>query len=291
MAFSRKRALFTSALLLVAFQAQAWDKHESIMPWILGSLASDVLARLKTPIQAPCLNEDRRMYLELRSRLALNPSLDFDQMKLKPTADSCKKTTTALEILARGFVDDPDQGMDRDLPDSADPDHERTWMGGKTGPSSQGFRHMYFGGWKLSRPIETFQIPTHAIGQAPVRAQVMADEARRLFAAGKTAWGWRVISWELHYLQDLAQPFHSVQILSPRMLNLGVLLAHPGNFGAFVQDTTRVVTNYHWAYEGLVLQELRLGARSPLAGCLTDSAHEANIHVPEGLSEKKMRWL
>jgi len=47
------------------------------------------------------------------------------------------------------------------------------WMGGETGPTSQGFRHMFFGGVDWQHPIQTFQIPFHSIGQAPERFEIL----------------------------------------------------------------------------------------------------------------------
>jgi hypothetical protein len=257
------------------------------MPWVLDSLPNTTREQLLIPLRSPCLDEDHRIYEQLRTQLNLNPLKSFDQM-LKPTSRDCLRPTTALEILAQGFVDDPDQGMDQDLPEAqaADPTNDRKWMGGKTGPTSQGFRHMFFGGWKPMHPVETIQIPLHAVGKAPDRAQVMADRAAAFFPETHSnlqvdeAWGWRVISWELHYLQDLAQPFHSVQILSFGMLPWNSLFKDLFHFDEFVTETTRTVGNYHLAYEGLVLAELSLAEKSPLKDCLGDASTTATL-APE----------
>lgn len=242
------------------------------MPWVMEHLPADIQSQLDRPITSPCLNKDRQMYERLRAELALNPSLPFDPT-FRSTSENCSISTTAREILLRGFVDDPDRGIDQNLPDSYDPMGERAWMGGTTGTTSQGFRHMYFGGWKLAHPIITFQIPLHATGEAPNRTQLLFDKARELFATGETAWGWRLVAWSLHYVQDLAQPFHSVQILTPRWVPWADLFMGPS---VFVAQGTRIVANYHWAYEYLTLEELQ--TKEPiLTECLTDPKSAANL--------------
>ncbi|OFZ21074.1 MAG: hypothetical protein A2X94_07010 [Bdellovibrionales bacterium GWB1_55_8] len=169
------------------------------------------------------------------------------------------------------FADEPDKGMDQNLDASFDPLNERRWMGGTTGSTSQGFRHMYFGGWRVSQPLTTFQVPTQAIGQAPNRVLETARDARKLLGEGNRAEGLRRLAWSGHYLQDLAQPFHSVQIVHWRMVPWGAIGAWPPakGFENLVKETTRTISNYHWAYEGYVLYHLKEGA---FDSCLNDPA-------------------
>jgi hypothetical protein len=178
--------------------------------------------------------------------------------------------------------------MDRDLDASYDPQHFRKWMGGDHGPTSQGFRHMYFAGWKpISHPIRTFQIPLHAIGVAPARELAMANEARELIRAGHWIWGLRVLSWAIHYTQDLAQPFHSVQVVSWRMVPWHVLLSlSPSEaFKNLVHEGTRVITNYHWAYEGYVYYRLTGPSPSPFAQCLSEAETYSTIMQSSELTD------
>ena len=85
----------------------------------------------------------------------------------------------------------------------------------------------------------------------------------------------------MHYLQDLAQPFHSVQILNFKMVPWYELLAWPPKkgFDRLVQETTRIVTNYHWAYEDYIQFQISLGNNSAFRECLT---------FPEKFSSLKM---
>jgi hypothetical protein len=281
--------LLAASVLLAPFPLRAWEKHASLMPWILSDAAGPGIAqipdtianRLDQPIQTPCPEDDARVYARLATELKLNP-----KATLEPTdARACARheTITGRAVIAR-FVDEPDQGMDQDLPwpkAEVDPEDAARWMGGTTGPTSTGSRHMYFGGWQLWHPLETFQIPTHAVGYARERAALMARKARELLAQGgaETAWGYRVLAWEAHYLQDLSQPFHAVQLPSLGMVPWYAMLKWPpsAGFADLVHETTRTIANYHWAFEHFAYYRLtaRLGGqgagqerRSPYIDCL-----------------------
>lgn len=130
---------------------------------------------------------------------------------------------------------------------------------------------MYFGGWKFSHPLTTFQIPFRAVGQAPQRFQVLAKKAKELIQAGELLWGIRVLAWSMHYIQDLAQPFHTVQAVSLPMIPWYALWTWPPSqaLDQLVKESTRVVTNYHWAYEGYVRDLTQKDGHSPFADCLT----------------------
>jgi hypothetical protein len=226
------------------------------MPYILAGATSgpsaspSISAFLAKKTEFPCGSS---LYPELAHSLELNPEAKISNEPF------CGKLKTNRELLESHFIDEPDDGIDQDLPDSTDPDHQRRWMGGGVGPTSQGFRHMYFGGFQLSKPLATFQIPLSAAGQAPFRAELFGEEAKARLNSDKSLthpeWGVRLLAWSMHYIQDLAQPFHAAQLPSLRMLPLSSLAQH------FIGDTTRVITNYHWAFETYV--QLRLEKKAP----------------------------
>jgi hypothetical protein len=189
------------------------------------------------------------------------------------------------EILTTA-IDDPDLGkLDQNLPKEissrVDPNNDRPFMGGIEGPTSQGFRHMYFGGWKGKHPVITFQIPPRAIGQAPYRFETLALYAKNAIRSGNLVWGTRTLGWAMHYIQDLTQPFHSVQAISKKMVPWSELLTWPPKkgFENLVKESTRIITNYHWAYEGYVRDIAKKGQDSPFYDCL--------VH-PEKYSELKL---
>jgi hypothetical protein len=286
--------LFGVSLVLQSGSAHAWEKHQSLMPALMQGMTQNpkLAAALSRTMQAPCPEEDQAIYAKLAAELQLNP-----KAKVLPTsAEACahKNPITAREILSSFVVDEPDFGMDEDIPgppESYDPQGDQKWMGGTQGPTSKGFRHMYFGGEQVWHPIATFQVPARAMGLAPARAGLLARKARELIQSANTssgstagngvgdpagnaarlAWGYRVLGWAIHYVQDLSQPFHAVQIPSLRMVPWYAALQWPPGpaFEELVHETTRTISNYHWAYEDYV--HLRVTEeRSPFTECLAN---------------------
>jgi hypothetical protein len=254
-------------ILFLSPSASAWENHQSLMPGILNGASSELKQKLKRMISVPCEAEDHKIYSQLAHELQLNVTSHVPNTA--PRKCDTDLQMSIQDLLLSGMVDDPDRGMDQNLPETADAAGDRKWMGGKTGPTSQGFRHMYFGGWKFfQHPITTFQIPVHAIGQAPHRAELIAQKAKELYHSGQEAWGIRLLAWSMHYLQDLAQPFHSVEIISVRMVPWASLFNWPPSdgFSQLVKETTRVVSNYHYAYEEYTLNQI--GVYTP---CLENS--------------------
>lgn len=205
--------------------------------------------------------------------LHLNAQTKFDALFSK--TDCAERSTSGMALLLRNFSDEPDLGMDENLPDVADPDGDRPWMGGRSGVTSKGFRHMRFGGWDPLHPITTFQIPVRGVGQALERTQIIATRARELLKQDDvTAWAWghRTLAWSLHYVQDLAQPFHAIQLPHLELVPWSTLWESPlkGAFPSLVRETTRTIANYHWAYEHWVARFLASSPNHP--NCLSADA-------------------
>ncbi len=254
-------------------KAWGWDEHRTLMPIILKSAPFLDQQILGQSSPTPCETEDRKTYSDLVLQLQLN---SFSKLP-RTSIDHCglENRISYMSILTGGVVDDPDHGMDQNLPavsgNSFDPDDDRKWMGGYEGPTSQGFRHMYFGGWQFSHPMTTFQFPLYSIGKGPERVSLLAKKAKELLKSGHKAWGVRVLGWAMHYVQDLCQPFHSVQIVNLKLVPWNELFNWPPTvaFQKFVDQTTRIVTNLHWAYEGYTLNRVKKGDLSPFAPCLS----------------------
>ncbi|MCX5859129.1 MAG: hypothetical protein NT056_04435 [Proteobacteria bacterium] len=135
-------------------------------------------------------------------------------------------TISALQILA-DFSDEPDWDMDIDVETGQVVD----FMGG-----SQGYRHMYY-------PAGTFHIPNPFMpqGKAPERAELFYEYAREAFSQGDYYWGFRFLARAIHYLEDLANPFHTVQLSTKFIMKED-----------FFQGTIQNTKNYHFAYEDYV---------------------------------------
>lgn len=271
------------ALLMISSQpSPAWEKHQSLMSGILNGVATG--GALDQPHPVSCPADDDRIARQLVTELQLNPKAMF--APISPERCISKRPMSGRELLAGPAVDEPDDGMDRDLPgpiESYDPQGAAKWMGGTTGKTSSGFRHMYFGGWQLWHPLRTFQIPAHAIGYAPDRAALMAAKARELIHRGgiEALWGYRVLGWSMHYLQDLSQPFHAVQIPDLRMVPWYVMLQWPpsAGFAELVRETTRTIANYHWAFEHYTLYRLTQ-PQSVYTECLDNPEAQSDTRPP-----------
>lgn len=137
---------------------------------------------------------------------------------------------------------EPDFGMDQELNVSDD----QKMMGGFHGLSSQGFRHMYYHKWEWSRPLQSFHVPLREMGEAHKRAALYFDLAQKAYKKGHFFWAFRFLGWGIHYVQDLAQPYHVSQFGSFDLLALSKIFK---SWGAVISETTRLVSNFHLSFE------------------------------------------
>jgi hypothetical protein len=79
----------------------------------------------------------------------------------------------------------------------------------------------------------------------------MARQAQERLNADDLAWGFRLLGWALHYIQDLTQPFHVVQLPRLSLVPWGILLSWKPKeaFQKLIHETTRTIGNYHFAFE------------------------------------------
>ena len=92
----------------------------------------------------------------------------------------------------------------------------------------------------------------------------------------------------MHYVQDLGQPFHSTQMPHPRMVIWSTLWKR--GYEALVDETTRTIGNYHFAFEEYIYAALS-GETSPFDECIknTDELSLMNTdpYREEALSDPK----
>lgn len=274
---------FWVALLLVSPTKPcfAWYDHAALM--------ANVQKRLEQECTPPIdgITWDTPLPTERESPTSRYSTV-ANLLLLQPSAGATLPSLGArtLHDLLRLGAEDPDHGIDSDLPDSADLNEDRPYMGGTRGPSSQGFRHSFWAGWNWRKPIPTFQSPKRALGQAPDRIELLANEARSLFRKGDLLWGGRILGWAIHYLQDLTQPFHTVEFPSLAMFPLRSLFIWPPTeaFSSLLKESVRVTTNYHWAYEGYVRNALLDPIANPFKGCFTVSEGSFLVASPRELA-------
>ncbi len=254
--------LFALVLLLSSLPAVAWDQHQSMMDLMLESDGVASRAYLKEVVTIPSEADQKKEIETLSKSLQVNPEKIAIQKPGK---------TTVIDFIRGETVDEPDFGMDQDLADDVDPNGDRAWMGGKTGPTSQGFRHMFFNGIEWGSPLRTLQIPTRTIGQTPDRIEKIRAISQKYFSEKNRYWGLRTLLWEIHLLQDLHQPFHVMQVPYFKMLPWKNL------FSGFVGRSIQVIANYHYAYEGFIRESVDESVLSELVPCFAVDAQPVQV--------------
>lgn len=282
-------------LILILFTSDAfsWNQHTvTFMPWVLEGLSITLKEKISHRLDIPCnpdevlSKQESDIFHRIVIELDLNPNHQINSLAL----DACKKDTGSKDtsgiigtsgrtILENQTIDEPDRGMDENLEESMDKEQERKWMGGKSGPTSKGFRHMFFGGWIFYRPVSSFQFPLRALGQAPARAEALAKFSQQLFQEGLPIWGYRTLGWALHYIQDLAQPFHATQVPYLPMLAFSEIFYWPPNlaFYHFVKQSTRTIGNFHLAFEKYMEHQILVRKDESVVQCLNEAERYSTL--------------
>lgn len=246
--------LLSIVFFIFPLESFAWKRHDLMTSFIVKDVSWLNLSLTVTPFKPFLTKAFSKDFTEADffNQYQLNPKTvigfeDIKKFNKVPYARPSQKTL-AREILSN-YVDEPDWGMDQDL--NLSPDQK--YMGGYTGPTSQGFRHIYFKKWSIKAPWRTFHVPTREMGEALKRAQLFYDLAEQAWQVGEPYWSFRFLAWSLHYVQDLGQPFHSSQILTPKFLSWDDIF----NFKKFVSRTTQIIANYHSLYEDYAVYQLK----------------------------------
>jgi len=264
------------AALISGPNAFAWNSHQDILDRILLEPEAGLRSYLSIRIPVPCQEEERKELVSLGARIFFTAS-KVPLLSKKPCGSGKPETLSVAELIGAGVVDEPDLGMDQDLPDEADPRGDRKWMGGKTGPTSQGFRHMVFPGIEWGSPIRTLQIPFSAVGAAFERIETLREVSNAYLKGGNFFFGIRTLLWREHLIQDLLQPFHSTQVPEIRMLPWKDL------FSGFVARSSHAIANYHYAYEGLALAMVKSPDERGVQECFKGAAARAYAGASEHL--------
>jgi len=266
---------------LIPGVTEAWDGHRLIHERLIPSIEASGKGYLAQRVRVPCQEEERRETESLARKLGVNVTKIPIHSTFKCGKKNSSSEVTVRDLLLSDWIDEPDFGMDQDLPSEADPAGDRAWMGGVSGPTSQGFRHMFFPGFNWSSPVHSLQIPFRPVGQALERIKSLRSAADRYRQEKNLFWALRVLTWELHLIQDLHQPFHVTQVPNIRMLPWKSL------FKGFVGRSTRTMANYHYAYEGLIQEMLRERVEGSIAECLSGGGSRVFSDPVELISEPR----
>jgi hypothetical protein len=185
---------------------------------------------------------------------------------------------TPAQVLATAS-DEPDLGIDIGLfEDNGTAHGARYGFGaqpfgnpnldyGSQAPFHMGFYHL---DW-LTRTAQPGLLRTYPAW----RVDLFGALARYAFATGHDYWGWRFAGWALHYIGDLAQPYHA-QPLPGVSTARALWWVASGRSG----DAVQLVSNRHGVIESYQFERLRTvlaagHAGAPLLAALGDSAAPA----------------
>ncbi|HEX7623165.1 MAG TPA: hypothetical protein VF400_06300 [Anaeromyxobacteraceae bacterium] len=189
-----------------------------------------------------------------------------------------------LEVVAAAS-DEPDQGFDIGLfEDSGTPYGARYGFGplpfGNPTLSFATQAPFHMGFFYESRLL-TALAPALLRTYPELRIHQFAALARFAFAGGHPYWGWRLLGWGLHYVQDLTQPYHATASPGTSVATLvGLSLLDLVGVHAPRAERLQLLTNRHLAleaYQGAAVADAlaHSDAADPLLAALRDANHDA----------------
>lgn len=198
----------------------------------------------------------------------LTPLKDGEAIKLSTFVGLREGQRVApIDVLATAS-DEPDYGLDIGLWADNGTAHGARYGFGRqpfgnpaTELSSQAPLHM---GFYHESPIVYQAAPFLARTLPVYRIHLWQSLARHALRTGHSYWGWRFAGWALHYLQDLAQPYHA-RVL-PGVSVARMLWVNALDLAGMRDGKTRainLVTNRHFALENFELHLLRAGYLHP----------------------------
>ncbi|MCB9777614.1 MAG: hypothetical protein H6742_03535 [Alphaproteobacteria bacterium] len=161
-------------------------------------------------------------------------------------------TRVSARAVLSTFVDEPDWGFDHELWGITAYGYGEQPFGKATGESSKAPFHMQFDHENVLTKAFT------DLDEAMVRDRVdlFLRLSRAAFVSGHDYWGLRFAAWASHYVQDLAQPYHSRALPSaPFSWYVGYVFS--GNKEQLEADKTQLAANRHFVYEDFVAYGLQ----------------------------------
>lgn len=194
----------------------------------------------------------------------------------------------AIEVVASAS-DEPDYGMDIGLfSDNTSPVAATYGFGVQAfgNPAlpygSQAPFHMAFAN---ESGIIKAAAPFTKVALSDWRFRLYSELSRFAFAEGHSYWGWRFAGWALHYLQDMAQPYHAS--VMPGKNTAGMLWLYAVQGQKARDDALVLLSNRHTVVEDYVY-----GAMAAYSGDNTASALYAALKAESsGLSAKDLAAL
>ncbi len=194
------------------------------------------------------------------------PLLDLGSVSsiLKPVAPfrydfvAAGETMTIREVVAT-FVDEPDWHYDHSLWTITEYGYGEQPFGKPEGESSKAPFHMYFGHENFLVRAFAPEVTENIMVE---RVELFARLSELAIAEGHAYWGYRFAAWSTHYLQDLAQPYHSKALPS---VGGGYYLRYAvsSKKDAMKTRASQLAANRHFLYEDFVALKLQQHYTSP----------------------------
>ncbi len=156
-------------------------------------------------------------------------------------------------LIVATFSDEPDWGFDHTLWGYTEYGYGEQPYGKPEGESSKAPFHMQFAHEALL--VRKF-VPTLMEGMVPDRVDLFTRLARFAFETGHDYWGWRFSAWAIHYVQDLAQPYHAKAVPSATTAFYIRYVLSPRK-DVLTERATQLSANRHFLYEDFVAYGLQ----------------------------------
>jgi hypothetical protein len=166
--------------------------------------------------------------------------------------DASGQRMTARSVLTT-FVDEPDWEMDINLWSHPEFGYGKIPYGSETGGTSKAPFHILYRHENIL--VRTFA-PEMLEGMTYDRIELFTRLAALAFKSGHRYWGLRFTAWALHYIEDLAQPYHSKAVPSAGLWYYVTFVVSPDK-ARIKRETTQLVKNRHYAYEDFVAYGLQ----------------------------------
>jgi hypothetical protein len=154
----------------------------------------------------------------------------------------------------RYFSDEPDWGMDQGLFGKGDPRYTEIPYGDIDKLSSQAPFHMYFGN---ENAITYAARPSLKQSMTLLRFSLFQRLAAFALARHEWFWGARFLGCALHYLQDVAMPYHASALPYATVFTY-LKYAVVKDKQKFLADNMQLLSNRHFAYEAFAYRFLTL---------------------------------
>lgn len=267
-----------AAIFALSAPVLAWDDHQNLTRSILSELREiENLTVPYTPL------EELIRDLGFQSRVELNESIQIHRdFEFEPKLFEVKGSSIEVIDILSVYSDEPDWKMDQEL---FEPDQypelwkkEYSMMGGKKGTPSQAFRHMYWRSFSARDPLQTFKLPVsrllRSMGQAHSRGEVFIELSRVADELQHPYWAIRFLANALHYLEDVAVPFHSSQTPTKKFIWMPFNRTYGSGLKDYVTQVTQLIAYYHFAFEFYVAEVLRSEPYGPFVQALSDRTIE-----------------